>query len=660
MRDGVKRGSRKGRTKPPRRQVVVIAVGVALVFGGLLAIVLPQTPTISPGIINAVGILTVCCFVYVAVRWLLLEADVERSPSVERRAGRKLVGHDFEKSVKRRDVSEAGPAIEKNIREKLRDLATDLAARRGNDVAEPATQAGRQSWTRDPEVDEFLAGDSTTGTTEEAANAGVRSSDPPVEGLLSRIPMDFDVLPGESSPFESTLERTVDELAAIGGVETSDKFTWVDTEFEDRPEEWSTGTGTTNKWRGLTGLGLITLGIGALFKVPGLILVTGLLLGVAGYTRVLTPPEPELDVERSFDTEHPAPGETVAVTVTVRNDGDSIITDLRLVDDVPDRLAVESESPRHATALRPGESDTFEYDVLAVYGTHEFGRLHVATRDASGHRERRETVTTPSKTLDCEPGVLQGEVPLHPASSGITGRVRSETAGSGQEFRSVREYRRGDPLRRVDWNRLARTGKLASLQFTEEQAATVVLVVDAREPAFKSPAPGSLSALDRSLAGVSQLFTTLDGDGDRVGLASIGADWLWIEPGSGPEHRSKIRNTLQNEPAFERRDSRGSFVARAYVRELRRRLPNDAQLVVFTPLLDDTASAVIQRLSGYGHDVTVFSSDVTRTETVGSTVARLKRNIRLANLRRKGLPVVDWSADEPLESAAVRATRWEL
>jgi uncharacterized repeat protein (TIGR01451 family) len=481
-----------------------------------------------------------------------------------------------------------------------------------------------------------------------------------VEGLFSRFSVVFEVLPIESRPFESSLERSVEELAALGDVETPDEFTWVDTEIEDRPEKWSTGTGTTNKWRGLTGLGLVTLGIGALFKVPGLILVTGLLLGVAGYTRVLTPPEPVLEVDRVFDTVHPVPGETVTVTVTVKNDGDSLLTDLRLIDDVPDRLAVESGSPRHATALRPGESDSFEYDVRSVYGNHEFESIYVASQEASGHKERRETVSVPRQTLDCEPGVLQEDVPLHPASSGITGRVRSETAGSGQEFRSVREYRRGDPLRRVDWNRLARTGKLASLQFTEEQAATVVLVVDAREPAFKSPAPGSLSALDRSLAGLSQLFTTLDSDGDRVGLASIGADWLWIEPGSGPEHRSKIRNTLQNAPGFERQDSRGSFAVRSYVRELRRRLPNDAQLVVFSPLLDDTASAVIQRLSAYGHNITVFSSDVTRTETVGSTVAHLERDIRLANLRRANLPVVDWSPEESLESAAVRASRWEL
>lgn len=660
-----------------RRQVVVILIGVLLVLGGLLVVIAPDLLAVSPEVLNLVGILTLACFVYFGILWTLLDTDVIESPAVERRVGLELAGEEFERSIQRRAVTddELVPVIEENVRQELRQLAADVLARDADRTESAKTQLDERTWTENDVAGKFLDADSISSSKPARTPSQDGENDSPpnstFSGRVTTLPV-INAVVGtwttlqkrlsqrERNAFESSVEQTVHELATVGSVEPSGVGQWIDTTIEGRPDEWQTGVTTTNQWRGLTGLSLLTLGLGGLFQVPGLVLVAGLLLGVLGYTRITSLPELELSVEREFDTEHPAPGDTVTVSITVTNDGDSILPDIRLIDNVPARLAVSDGSPRHATALRPGEAATYEYDVLAVYGDHEFDSMHVATRGASGHRERRETVETDQMTLVCEPGVLQEDVPMHPATSGITGRVRSESGGSGQEFRAVREYRRGDPLRRVDWNRLARTGDLASLQFTEEQAATIVLVVDARSSAFKSPAPGSLSALDRSLAGASQLFTNLDSDGDQIGLASMSSELLWIAPSAGPEHRAQVRSTLQNDPTFELKDQGKPFESRRYVEQLRRRLPNDAQLIVLTPLVDEAAVDVIRRLRAYGYGTTVFSPDPTSTETVGSTVARLRREIRLTGLRQADVPLVDWDEGEPLETAVARAGRWDL
>lgn len=650
-----------------RRQVVVVAVGVSLVLGGILAVLTPRTPDVSPDVLNLVGLLTLVCFVYVFLTWLFVETDTVVSPPVETRSGLELTGMEFESSVKRREDTEEHlvPVIEENVRGELRDLSEDIRSRSsfpdGGESRETGADTSASVTEDTPPIDEsvteFIEG-SSTGTPRRAIEQ-VRSRTEPwwtiVPGLrLARrlVVGARDAYDRRREPsFETGVEQTVGELARLRGIESGDA--WYDSERADRPDEWTTGEDTTKQWTGLTGLALLTLGIGVLVQTPGLVLVSGLLLGVVGYTRVTSPPSPSLAVEREFDAVRPAPGDAVTVSVSVTNEGDAILPDLRLADAVPDRLAVEDGSPRHATALRPGETTTFEYDVLAVYGDHEFGDVHVASRCASGRHEHRETVETERQRLVCEPGVLREDVPLHPAASGITGRVRSETGGSGQEFRVVREYRTGDPLRRIDWNRFASTRELSTVEFTEEQAATVVLVIDARTSAFDAPSEGSLSALDRSLAGASQLFTNLDSDGDSVGLASINADWLWIGPGSGQEHRVRLRDALFRSSVFDLGERR-SFGARRYVRQLGRRLPNDAQLLVFSPLVDETAVDVIRRLSAQGYETTVFSPDPTNAETVGSTVARLRRDLRLDDLRRENVPLIDWQEDEPLETAVAR------
>lgn len=650
-----------------RRQAGAVVTGTAFVVVGLAVLLTPVEIDIAPELLNIVGIITLFSCLYFATLLVLMDTRTVTSPAVERRIGLEPAGEDFETSIQRRDVTDESlvAAIESNVRTELSVLARELLQRQDSEGGDVSTQLADGTWTADDVAADFVEQTASPGQSlaAETGRTTVHQQGPPPDssGLLSRALTRLRETPLRPSvvPFKSRVERSVVALASTTGVDTGPNVEWAFTD-DQRPDSWEEGVSTTSQWQGLTGLAVVTLGIGVLLQVSGLVLVAGLLLGAVGYSRLTKPPALSLAVERTVDTTDPAPGDAVTVRVSVTNTGDSILPDLRLVDGVPDRLAVDDGTPRHATALRPGESVTFEYDVLAVYGDHEFNSIHAAVRGSSGHHERRETLETDSSTLVCEPGVVVEDVPLHPASSNITGRVRSETGGAGQEFRSVREYRRGDPLKRVDWNRLARTGNLASLQFTEEQAGTIILLVDARPPAFTSPSLSALSALDRSVAGASQLFTTLDEDGDRIGLASISSELLWIEPGGGPEHRSMIRDALKHAPVFEKGQDGHSVDGREYARTLRRRLPNDAQLIVFSPLLDDTVVESIRYLRAYGFDTTVFSPNPTNTDNVGSIVARLRRDVRLDDLKRAGVPLIDWQPAEKLDVAVARATGWRL
>ena len=66
----------------------------------------------------------------------------------------------------------------------------------------------------------------------------------------------------------------------------------------------------------------------------------------------------------------------------------------------------------------------------------------------------------------------------HAVQGNVGGARKSRTLGSSAEFSDFREYAPGDDIRRVDWNAYARFDKLYLKLFTEEQAATLTVLID--------------------------------------------------------------------------------------------------------------------------------------------------------------------------------------
>jgi len=414
----------------------------------------------------------------------------------------------------------------------------------------------------------------------------------------------------------------------------------------------------TERLRVAGGLALALLGSGVVLRAPGVVLAATVGTGLAAYGYAGSAPIPRLAVERTLDPTDPDPGEPVTVTVAVTNAGEDTLFDLRLLDGVPPGLTVEDGSSRHGTALRPGATARFRYAVEADRGRHEFDPIVVVARNASGSVERTATVAVDGETaLTCEPKPTQElAVPVRSKTSRDTGRVVTDAGGSGLEFHSVRKYRDGDPLKRIDWNRLARGGDLATIQFHVERSATVMLLLDSRVEAFLAAERGAESTVERSIGAAAEMFVgLLDGD-DRAGLAAFGPDPCWLAPGAGHGHWTLARERLASHEAFSFPDREVSFYPALALRRIRKQLPADSQLVFFSPLGDDMGVEIARRLHARGYEMTVVSPRATGTESAGRTVAHLERRLRLSRLRQADVRVVDWG-EEPLRSAIDRANR---
>jgi uncharacterized protein (DUF58 family) len=254
--------------------------------------------------------------------------------------------------------------------------------------------------------------------------------------------------------------------------------------------------------------------------------------------------EPSMvSVERTMDRRSAFPGDRVDVTVTVGNESDEPLADLRVVDDTPEEVAVVDGSDRGALSLRPGEDRTVEYTVVARRGEHDFGPVALRARSSSGTDVTTVEVTPEGATgLTCRPDLES--VPLDRRTRQFVGSVATDTAGAGVEFHSTREYRSGDPISRIDWRRFAKSQDMTTVNYREHRSARVVVAVDARDPCYVSPVPGAPTAGAICGYGARRLFQALRDAGHEVGAAGFGLTDdhgtdgpAWVEPGTGEETR---------------------------------------------------------------------------------------------------------------------------
>jgi len=394
---------------------------------------------------------------------------------------------------------------------------------------------------------------------------------------------------------------------------------------------------------------------------------------VYGYVAGLGPPA--LEVSRALSADHTDPGEPVTVELTVRNVGDRPIPDLRLVDGVPDDLTVVDGAPAACVALRADETATVEYDVLPPRGTHEFGKVALRGRSLAGTVVGTTTHSPEgAQTVTCD--TLLEEFPLREQTMPFPGQHLTDVGGEGIEFHSLREYRRGDSMSRIDWRRLAKTGQLATVNYRLERAASVVFVVDARPTTTYQPPQGGPSTTDYAIYAASQGFLTLAADGHSVGVTTLSPSSQddWVPPGRGERTRAAasdlfedLQDTDTADPASSRPPARpvapdggtddeetAQVDGAALGVDLVERLPDDAQVVLCTALADETPITVVETLLANRHDVTVLSPNVSdpapgTPTTPGQAVTGLARRTRLTELERLGVPAADWRPETSLQ-----------
>ena len=464
------------------------------------------------------------------------------------------------------------------------------------------------------------------------------------------------------------------------------------------------------------GVGLVAtlalVGVGLLYASPTLLTGAAVPLAYVLYGALSRVPEgASVRAERAFDRGNPAPGEPVGVELTVTNAGDRVLPDVRVIDGVPEELAVTEGSPRVCTALAPGESVTLSYEVVAKRGEYGFADPAVRLRSVAGtERATAEVAADGDRTLVGTNAVR--EPPLDDAALPRAGTLPTDSGGSGLEFHATRQYRPGDPMTRVDWRHYAKTGEFVTVQYREEQALRTVLVVDARPVGRVTGEPGYPTGAELAAYAAQRLDDALESAGVVASVTAVGLDGEGLDGLVGPDglpwvdsdgrnraaHAERLFRATQRvgegEPAGVAREpspadaaagvpggagpgvdataaadaSAGPDAAAGTVpdggagdpdtertRRLLARLPPDAQVVLCTPLVDDWPVEFARALAVRDYPQVVLSPDVTGGESVGQRVGALQRELRLRTLERTGATVAGWDLGQPIDYALRRS-----
>jgi uncharacterized protein (DUF58 family) len=208
-------------------------------------------------------------------------------------------------------------------------------------------------------------------------------------------------------------------------------------------------------------------------------------------------------------------------TLSVDLDGRGLAT---VSIDLPDATPLTDDTASTEAAVRLPER--IEWTVsLSERGIYDVSTLTVRLHGPLGLVEQRveetveaEIVAYPHRFELTEPAAARGE--LHSRTDVVT-----------QEFDRIREYRPGDPLRRVDWKSSAKHDDLHVIEFADRagQQAVVIGGVAVRE---------TDDEMARAVATLAE--AALDADLDVGVVVPEGR----CDPDSGPDHRRRLLRLL--------------------------------------------------------------------------------------------------------------------
>lgn len=346
-------------------------------------------------------------------------------------------------------------------------------------------------------------------------------------------------------------------------------------------------------------------------------------------------------------------GTLFAVTVEVKNTGTRTL-EIFVQERIPPGLEVLEGKTADTAVLRPGEVLTLSYRARPSRGVYRFSTVRVEAREALGIAPASGELPCPGQilVLPCVEPFLSLEARARRALP-IPGTARSRRGGLGVEFYGVREFRPGEAPRKLAWKAMARRDEPVVVEFEEERATEVALVLDTRRRAYR----GNTALFGDAVRAAATLAHHFLRQGHRVGLLQYGHILDWVFPGYGRRHADRILRELA-------RAQLGESEVFAELAHLPTRLfPVGSLLVIVSPLVLGDEEA-LGRLVARGYRVWVILPEgsgalaVEGREAVwAQRIMDLERAVLLRRVRRSGVVLLVWPVERPLSAALRRARR---
>jgi uncharacterized protein (DUF58 family) len=268
------------------------------------------------------------------------------------------------------------------------------------------------------------------------------------------------------------------------------------------------------------------------------------------------------------------------VELSVQNRAGRVIP-LRVHDLHPAGFQVQG-LPR-ALRLRPGGAQDLQYRVRPRQrGDQLFLGCHLQLVSAQGLWTRTRTVDLPDEVRVVPNFAEISHYTLLATADrlGQLGVRRRRRRGIGAEFHQLREYRRGDSLRQIDWKATSKVRKLISRELQEARDQRLLFLLDCGRR--MRHADGERGHLDEALNALLLLAYVAVRQGDAVGLMTYGGARRWFPPRREPDTVNRLLNGVYDlQPSLAAADPLGA------VRELLGSLHRRALVVILTNSRDE-------------------------------------------------------------------------
>jgi len=277
------------------------------------------------------------------------------------------------------------------------------------------------------------------------------------------------------------------------------------------------------------------------------------------------------------------------VTLEVRSSARRRL-DVSVTDDLFDTAACD-DLPARLT-LPPRSFATARYHLRPTRrGAHVLGDHHVRYLSPLGLWIRQVTVpeATPVKVYPDVQAVRAYE--LMARQDRDPAAIKSSRRRGGEsEFERLREYRRGDEFRSIDWKATARRQKIISREYQLESNQTLMFLLDAGR--LMTARTAGLSLFDHALNATLMLSHVAARGGDLVGLLAF-ADGIksYAPPAGGAgAARRVIQAGYDLHPDLVETDYAAAF------EHVGLRVRKRSLVVLFTQVVDEVAAAELLRL----------------------------------------------------------------
>jgi uncharacterized protein (DUF58 family) len=289
---------------------------------------------------------------------------------------------------------------------------------------------------------------------------------------------------------------------------------------------------------------LLLLASGFISLQPGLVLLAVVLVAHLAIGLCVARPRgaPLLRASRHLSAGTLSEGDKLEIQVELENLGPGLQV-VALEDDPPSGLLLEAGETYAVAPLPSRATLSLRYAVRVKRGRYRMPAVQVAVRDLLGYQAWQGEVACPANLTVLSRSEPVSGITIHPRRTLVVpGTAYARRGGSGIEWFGTRQYQPGDPIRRIHWKTAARWGKLAIVEFEQERAADVVVVLDVRRHAY--PIESAEDLLDDAARAAANLCDAFLLAGHRVGLLLYGTYLDRVFPGYGRRHALRLRHKL--------------------------------------------------------------------------------------------------------------------